>query len=78
MPSDLESAGFSGYQSVFVGLRGSQGCGRIQLDQIIIFEHIFNIKRRPDTLPAIQRVASNGQHFTGPDNIGGGSRLPTK
>jgi hypothetical protein len=41
MPSDLESAGFGGDQSVFVGLRGSQGCGRIQLDQIIIFEHIF-------------------------------------
>jgi hypothetical protein len=41
MPSDLESAGFGGDQGVFVGLRGSQGCGRIQLDQIIIFEHIF-------------------------------------
>jgi hypothetical protein len=37
----------------------------------------FNMKERADTLPAIQGAASNGQHLTDPDNIGGGSRLPT-
>ena len=43
MRSDLESSGFGGDQGVFVGLRGGQGAGRIQLHQII-FEHTFNIR----------------------------------
>jgi hypothetical protein len=38
MGSDAEAAGFGGDQGVFVSLRGSQGCGPIQLQQII-FEH---------------------------------------
>jgi hypothetical protein len=37
---------------VLVGLCGSQGCGRIQLHQII-FEHAFNIRGKADTPPAI-------------------------
>jgi hypothetical protein len=41
MGGDLESSGFGGDQGVFVGLRGGQGAGRIQLHQIIIIEHRF-------------------------------------
>lgn len=52
MPSDLEPARFGGDQSVFVGLRGGKGCGRIQFNQGIIFEHSFNIEEKADTLPA--------------------------
>jgi len=68
MPSDLEAARFGGDQSVFVGLGGGQGCGRIQLNQGIIFEHSFNIEEKADTLPAIESAASNGQHFDDSDN----------
>jgi hypothetical protein len=49
MPSDAEAAGFGGDQGVFVGLRRGQGLRRIQLDQIIIFEHAFNIRLNTDT-----------------------------
>ena len=45
--SDAEAAGFGGDQGVFVGLGGSQGCGPIQLHQII-FEHAFNIRGNAD------------------------------
>jgi hypothetical protein len=69
MCSDAEAAGFGGDQGVFVGLGGSQGCGPIQLHQII-FEHAFNIRGNADTPPAIQRGASNGQHPTHSDNTG--------
>ena len=42
MRRDLQPPRFSGHQGVFLRLRGSEGAGRIQLDQII-FEHTFNI-----------------------------------
>jgi len=54
--SDLQPAGFGGGQGVFVGLGGSQGAGRIQLHQIISFEHTFNIKGRADTLRPFGRL----------------------
>jgi hypothetical protein len=38
MRRDLEAPGFGADQGVFVGLGGSQGAGRVQLDEII-FEH---------------------------------------
>ena len=69
MGSDAEAAGFGGDQGVFVSLRSSQGCGPIQLHQII-FEHAFNITGEADTPPAIQRVASDGQHPPHSDNTG--------
>jgi hypothetical protein len=49
MSGELEPPGFGGDQGVFVGLGCGQGAGRIQLHQIIIFEHTFNIKPRGDT-----------------------------
>jgi hypothetical protein len=39
---DVEPPGFRGDQGVFVGLRGSQGAGGVELGQLI-FEHAFNI-----------------------------------
>jgi hypothetical protein len=68
MPSDVEAAGFGGDQGVFVGLRRGQGCGRIQLDQIIIFEHALNILVDSDTPHRSEHVATNGQHLTDADN----------
>jgi hypothetical protein len=50
MGSNLQPSGLGGDEGVFVGLRGSQRAGRIQLHQII-FEHTFNIRRTADTLP---------------------------
>jgi hypothetical protein len=50
MRRDLEAPGFGADQGVFVGLGGSQGAGRVQLDEII-FEHAFNIWRGTDILP---------------------------
>jgi hypothetical protein len=47
---DVEAAGLGGDQGVFVGLRGSQGLRGIQLHQTVIFEHVFNIEERADTL----------------------------
>jgi hypothetical protein len=44
MSSELQPSGFGGDQGVFVGLRGGQSAGRIQLHQIIIIEHTFNIR----------------------------------
>jgi hypothetical protein len=71
MGGDLESSGFGGDQGVFVGLGGGQGAGRIQLHQIIIIEHTFNIRRSGDTPPALRRVTANRQHLTNPDNTCG-------
>jgi hypothetical protein len=64
----LESSGFGGDQGVFVGLGGGQGAGRIQLHQIIIIEHTFNIRLAADTFAANRHRATDGQHLTNPDN----------
>jgi hypothetical protein len=39
----LQPADFGGDEGVFVGLRGSQGGGGVQLHQILVIEHAFNI-----------------------------------
>jgi hypothetical protein len=49
MRRDLQTSGFGDDQSVFVGLSGGEGAGRIQLNQLI-FEHAFNIYCRVPTL----------------------------
>jgi hypothetical protein len=71
MGGELQPSGFGGDQDVFVGLGGGQGAGRIQLHQIIIIEHTFNIRRSGDTPPALRRVTANRQHLTNPDNTCG-------
>ena len=65
---DLEPSGFGGGQGVFVGLGCGQGAGRIQLHQIIIIEHTFNIKGAPDTFPPFGPAAASEQHLADPDN----------
>jgi hypothetical protein len=45
---DLQPTDLRGDQGVFVSLRGSQGAGRVQLNEII-FEHTFNIWLSADT-----------------------------
>jgi hypothetical protein len=58
MSCDLESSGFCCDQGVFVGLRGGQSAGRIQLHQIIIIEHTFNIRLAADTFAANRHQAT--------------------
>jgi hypothetical protein len=70
MRGDLQPPGLSGDHGVFVGLRGRQGAGGVQLDQIII-EHPFNIRLKADIDPALQRAAINRQHHTNTDNTAG-------
>jgi hypothetical protein len=53
----LQLADFGGDQGVFVGLRGSQGGGGAQLDQILVIEHAFNICGDGDSPPRLWRVA---------------------
>ena len=65
MGGDLESPVSAVIRCVFAGaLRGGQGAGRIQLHQIIIIEHTFNIRRSADTFPRPGPAATNGQHLT--------------
>ena len=70
MRRDLQPPGLGGDHGVFVGLRGRQGAGGIQPDQIII-EHPFNIRLKAGIDPTLQRAAINGQHHTNTDNTAG-------
>jgi hypothetical protein len=67
MRRDLQTSGFGDDQSVFVGLSGGEGAGRIQLNQLI-FEHAFNILQGADTHRRLWRATTNGQHHVDPDN----------
>ena len=67
MRRNVEAAGFSGDQGVFVGLGGGQRACRVQLGEII-FEHAFNILLGTDIPRRLDTAATNGQHLADSDN----------
>jgi hypothetical protein len=64
---DVEAAGFSSDQGVFVMLCGGQRACRVQLAEII-FEHAFNIRLGTDIPRKLDTAATNRQHQMNPDN----------
>jgi hypothetical protein len=67
MRRNVEAAGFSGDQGVFVVLRRSQRGCRVELGEII-FEHAFNIWLSTDIPRRLDTAATNRQHLADPDN----------